>query len=93
MIIPLYPQHEDDVLKYTWDFSKVLISGETISTAEVTADSGMTAASATISSDSLKVTALLSGGDLYTTYMSKCKIVTSGGETINRSLSVQIVPL
>jgi hypothetical protein len=90
--IPIFYQHKDDVLKYTWDFTRILAGVDTIDMATVTPDTGFSAVNAAISTDTYKVTALLSGGALYSIYNVICKIVTDGGQTINRTLAVQIVP-
>lgn len=92
MAIPLFYQHKDDALIYTWDFTRILLSGETISTAVVTAESGLTAGSATIGATNITVTSKISGGSIYTTYLATCAITTSQGQTINRSLAVKIIP-
>lgn len=92
MNYPVYTQHKDDVLIYTWDFTRMLASGETISTAAVVAEAGLTTTSATIGATNLTVTSKASGGTLYAQYLVTCTITTSAGQTINRSLAVNILP-
>ncbi len=86
-----FTKDSDAVLDYKWDWSSWLESGETISTKTVTADSGITVDSSSITDSSASVTAWLSGGTAGQSYAVACKIVTSNGRTDERTIRVSVV--
>jgi hypothetical protein len=73
------------VLDFSWDWSAWLGS-DTISTATVTAESGLTVNSSGVVGG--VVTGWLSGGSVGITYMVTCQVVTVGGRTDERSISI-----
>jgi len=88
-----------DVLDYKFDFANTtnggttadwLASGETISTKTVTADSGITVDSSSITDTNTSVTVWLSGGTTGTVYDVACKIVTSANRTLERTLRMTV---
>lgn len=74
------------VLDYAFDWSVWLATGETISSHVVTVATGLTKDSD--AEDAGIVTAWLSGGAVGTDYTVACKIVTSGGRTDERTITV-----
>ena len=90
----------DAVLDFKFDWaastngsgdSDWLASGETISTKTVTADSGITIDSSSITDTNTSVTVWLSGGTAETIYKVSCKIATSGSRTDERSILVRVI--
>ena len=88
----------DAVLDYKWDFaastngsgdSDWLASGETISSHTVTADTGLTVDSSSITDTNTSVTAWLSGGTAGTDYGVTCQIVTSASRTDDRTITIK----
>lgn len=87
------------VLDYKFDWANTtnggtvsdwLASGETISTRTITADSGITVDSSSITDTSTSVTVWLSGGTTGQVYNVACKIVTSASRTDERTLKVTV---
>ncbi len=74
------------VLDYTWDWSEWLTGAETISSATVTAPTGLTLDSQ--SNTTTTVTAWLSGGTAISEYAVSCRIVTSDGRTDDRTITI-----
>lgn len=79
----------DAVLDYKWDWSSWLESAETISSTTVTADSGLTVDSSSITDSSTSVTAWLSGGTTNRTYDVVCHIVTSVDREDDRTIIIR----
>ena len=86
-----------DVLDYKFDFANTtnggayadwLESGETISTRTITADSGITVDSSSITDSNTSVTVWLSGGTAGAAYDVACLIVTSAGRELERTLKM-----
>lgn len=88
------------VLDWKWDFRATtngsdttvadwLASGETISSKTVTADSGLTVDSSSITDSSTSVTVWLSGGTAGEDYAVTCRIVTSASRTDERSIVIK----
>lgn len=77
----------DSVLDYAFDWSEWLESGESINSHVITVDGGITKDSS--SNSSTIVTVWLSGGTAGTNYNIACKIVTSGGRTVERSITIR----
>jgi hypothetical protein len=73
-----------------WARSDWLEAGETIDTATVTAESGLTVDSSGITDTDTSVTAWLSGGTADTDYEVVCQIVTSEGRTDERTITVKV---
>lgn len=65
-----------------------LASGETITTATITATTGITVDSSSITDSSTTVTVWLSGGTDGATYTIACKITTNASRTDERSITV-----
>jgi hypothetical protein len=87
------------VLDFKFDFAALtngsgtsnwLATGETISTATVTADTGLTVASSSITDTSTSVTVWLSGGTANTDYDVLCRIVTSASRTDDRTMVIKV---
>ena len=90
------------ILDYKWDFkplthavtgatSDYLASAETILTATVTADTGLTVNSSAITDTGTSVSAWLSGGTAGTDYTVVCHFTTSASRTDDRSIVVQVI--
>lgn len=89
------------VLDYVFDWAPLtngragatsdwLASGETISSKTVTAESGITVDSSSITDSSTSVTVWLSSGTAGSNYLVTCRIVTSGGRTDERSIRLLV---
>lgn len=78
---------DDAVLDYEWDWSDWL-GADTIASHTVTAATGLTVASSTATSTA--VTAWLSGGSVGTSYAVTCHIVTAGGRTDDRTVTITV---
>ena len=79
----------DAVLDYKIDWLAWLAFGETISSKTVTATTGLTVDSSTITDSSTSVTIWLSGGTAGASYTVTCQIVTSASRTDERSITIQ----
>lgn len=95
-----FQKDPDAVLDYLFDFaastngngaSDWLDSGETISSRTVTADTGITVDSSVITNSSTSVRVWLSSGTAGTSYDVACKIVTSGGRTDERTITIDVM--
>jgi hypothetical protein len=75
-------------LDWAFDWSKWLASGEEISSATVTVDSGLTKASE--SNTTTKVTVWLTGGTLGATYKVACRITTNQGRIDERTIGIRV---
>lgn len=91
------PKDPSDVLDYKFDFKGLtngngstdwLVSGETISSRTITADSGITVDSSSITDTNTSVTVWLSSGTAGQSYDVACEIVTSDSRTIEKTLTV-----
>lgn len=87
------------VLDYKFDWKALtngtgssdwLASGETISTRTVTATTGITVDSSSITDTNTSVTVWLSGGTILGQYTVTCRIVTSANRTDERSILVRV---
>ena len=76
------------VLDYSWDWSAWLADGETITTADVIAPTGLTVDS--VAHDGTGVTAWLSGGTSGNQHRVVCRVVTSASRTDDRSITLVI---
>ena len=77
----------DSVLDYAFDWNEWLESGESINSHVVTVDDGITKDSSSGSSTTIIV--WLSGGTAGINYNIACEIVTSGGRTVERSITIR----
>ena len=85
-----YKKDPNAVLDYTFDWGPYLTPlGDTISTATWVLSTGLTKVSQ--SNTTTTATAFVSGGTLGETATLTCRIVTNGGRTDDRSLSLKIV--
>jgi len=76
------------VLDYAFDWSNWLAANETISSATVTVDAGLTKDSQ--SNTTTKVIVWLSGGTLGTAYKVACRITTNQGRTDERTIGIRV---
>lgn len=85
-----FTKDPDAVLDYSWDWSNWLEAGETIVTASVTAETGITKDSET--NDTTSVTAWLSGGTAGESYTVTCRITTNSvpARTDERSIILRV---
>jgi len=101
MAIPFYEKDPDAVLDYkvdlaaltngSWGSTDYLQSGETISTATVTATTGLTVDSSAITDTNTSITAWLSGGTLNVTYEVTFHFTTSLNRTDDRTIKIRII--
>jgi uncharacterized protein YebE (UPF0316 family) len=77
------------VLDYGWDWTPWLDTGETITTATITPDPGITVQSQ--SNTTTGVTVWLAGGTDGTRYSIACRVTTSAGRTDERTIKVTVV--
>jgi hypothetical protein len=89
----------DAVLDYKWDFAALtngtgtsnwLATGETIVDHTITADTGITVDSSSITDTATSVTAWLSAGTVGITYDVACLIETSDSRTDERTIKIQV---
>lgn len=78
------------VLDYKFDWSTWLPTGDTISTVTITAATGITVDSSSITDGDTSVTVWLSGGTAGSYYTVACKIVTAQGRTDERTITVKV---
>ncbi len=88
------------ILDYTFDWAPLtnesgttdwLVSGDTISSYVITAESGITVDNDTLSNESTSVTVWLSGGTAGAIYTVACKITTIGGRTDKREADIRVI--
>lgn len=87
----LFTKDVDAVLDYRFDWSDWLETGDTIATRTVTATTGITVDSSSITDSSTSVTVWLSGGTVGATYDVSCLIVTVQSRTDERTVSVRVL--
>jgi len=87
-----FTQDDDDKLNRAFDWQQWLSDGETILTAQVTCDDDAIIIDQVIIDCSL-VKYRIKGGDAGKAYTISCKIETSAGETIERSIILVISKL
>jgi hypothetical protein len=78
----------NDVDDFGWDFTDLLATGETIATEQIIAPVGVTVGA--ITEVAGVVTARLSGGTLGVEYQVACRVTTSAGKTLDRTLRLFI---
>lgn len=76
------------ILDYQWDWSAWLLTDTITGTPTITVPTGLTLSVQT--NTTTTVTAFISGGTVGTTYTVECKIVTVGGRTDERSITIKI---
>lgn len=82
-----FKKDPDSVLDYAFNWNEWLESGENINSHVITVDDGITKDSS--SNSSTAVVVWLSGGTAGINYNIACKIVTSGGRTVERSITIR----
>ncbi len=87
-----FAQDDDDILFRAFDWQNWLSDGETITVADVTSDDDAIIIS-DVSIDGSKVKYQVKGGVAGRSYMISCKVTTSDGETIERSIYLSISKL
>jgi hypothetical protein len=81
----------DAVLDYKFDWdTNYLEDGETISSHTITAETGITVDSSSITDANRTVTVWLSGGTAGNVYTVSCEIVTSLSRTDERSMFIHV---
>lgn len=86
-----YLKDPDAVLDYKVDYSSWLADGETISTATVTVDAGITKDSSSVTDSNTSVTAWLSGGTAGDNYKVTYHITTSDGREDDRTIVIKVL--
>lgn len=76
------------VLDWKFNWTNWLSAAETISSATVTVESGLTKDSE--SNDTTTVTVWLSGGTLGETYEVTCRVTTNQGRTDERTIGIRV---
>lgn len=76
------------VLDWLFDWSDWLAEGETITTATITATTGLTADAGTIVNSNEAVRVWLSGGTAGQRYEVTCRITTNGSRTDDRTAQI-----
>lgn len=81
------------VLDYKFDWSDWLAVGETITSASVTATTGLTVDSSSITDTSTSVTVWLSGGTPQVDYTLRCRVTTSNSpaRVDDRSVLIRVI--
>jgi hypothetical protein len=85
------PKDPDEIKIYTRDWTSLLNSGATISTSSWVVSSGLTKVSDGIVTGSLKTSVKLSGGSPGIRYACTNRVVTSDGETLERTGEVLVM--
>lgn len=86
---PTFRKDAASTLDYTFDWTSWLATGETITAQTITADTGITAATPSVSGG--KVTTFVSGGTSAQNYGVRCQITTSAGRTDVRSMNIEVI--
>lgn len=87
--MPSFHKDPDAVRPFVFDWSRYLApTGDTIDSATVTVEAGLTKDSS--SNTDTTVTVWLSGGSVNTTYTVACKVVTNGGVTDERTVTIEV---
>ena len=87
-----FAQDDDDILYRAFDWQNWLSDGETITVADVTCDDDAIIIS-DVSIDGSLVKYRVKGGVAGKAYTVSCKITTSAGETIERSINLIVSQL
>ena len=81
-----YIKDPDAVLDYQWDWATWLPAGDTITSATVTAETGLTVSGKT--NTTTVVASWLSGGIVGESYNVTCRVVTADGRTDDRTITI-----
>jgi hypothetical protein len=87
---PKRPHDPDAVLDYPFDWSDWLTEGDTIESALVTAETGVTIEGTPAVVDGTKVVPYISGGTVGSTYDVTCHITTVDGREDDRSITLVV---
>lgn len=85
--IAIFPKDPDAVLDFALDWTKWL-EGDTLVSGTWTIDAGPTIT--TQNATNGIVTMWLSGGTEGTTYVARCRVVTTNGRTDDRTIHIQV---
>ena len=88
MTYPIFAKDPLAILDYKIDWSQWLPTGDTIATSTWQLPTGISLSTST--NTTTTTTAWLTGGTPGTSYMVTNKIVTAGGRTDERSLTIQV---
>jgi hypothetical protein len=88
MAFPKFTKDPNAVLDYGFDWTLWLQTGETISSSTWTVPTGLTKDTDTKTTTATVV--WLSGGTAGTNYDVTCRIVTSGGRTDDRTMTIKV---
>lgn len=91
MSFPSWTQPPTANLDYTEDWTAWLATGETITACTITADTGITASAATITSG-VKVTTWVTGGTVGQTYNVVFHVTTNQTRQDERTIRINITP-
>ena len=80
----------DETLDYTWDWSQILPTGDTISTVTWTVPSGLVRENAV--NTTTTATLWISGGTVGERYPVACKVTTVAGRILERTQPIEVVP-
>lgn len=86
----IFTKDPDAVLDYKFDWDSWLEAGETITTRTITAASGITVDSSSITDSGKSVTVWLSAGTVGLDYSVACKVTTSSSRTDERTIHIQV---
>lgn len=90
MSLKRFVKDPNEVLDYVIDWSQWLVSGDTITSAVVTAPTGITVTSpSTISWTTTKTTVWVSGGTAGSSYDIAIRVTTVSGRQGERSITIQ----
>lgn len=89
-MIGFTPKDPDDIDDFTWDWAKVLASGETITAFTALIVSGGLAVSGTPSISGTKTTARVTGGTAGQIGQVRGRITTSAGRQLDETAEFQI---
>ena len=78
------------VKDYKFDWSLWLATGDAISDHTITADTGLTVDSSSITDANTSVTVWLSGGTVGANYNVTCQVETAGGRTDERTMKFYV---
>ena len=87
--MPKFYQDDDDILYRAFDWQNWLSDGETITVADITCDDDAIIIDQ-VTIDGRLVKYRIKGGMAGKTYIISCKVDTSAGETIERSISLVV---
>lgn len=86
----IFTKDPDAVLDYKFDWDSWLETGENITSRTITAASGITVDSSSITDSGKSVTVWLSDGTADANYSVACKVVTTSGRTDERTIYIRV---